>query len=372
MQWQRRWYDYLPIVGWCFLKRERPLHGRFFWIRPLAIEIAFAGASCALYYFHTQAGGTLPLGLRATVTGPPFHEWMHLLFCAHWLLLGLMMVATFIDFDEQTVPDWITVPGTLAGLTLSSLSFMTWLPILHFTADSTTVEPVFINAPGAWNPFWSSQDALWIGWGLFTSWCLALSHRRWIMRRGLRKAFEYFFAGWFRYTAWRILIPIWIVGSIGIFIVYQWGGMHWNGLISSLLGMSVGGGAVWAVRIIASKAMAQEAMGFGDVTLMAMIGTFIGWQASLMAFTLAPMIAILIVLIQFAITKNRAVPFGPYLCAGSMVTIVGWDYLWNRFGAPMFALGGILPVLLMSLLCLMGVMLITWRWIKETFIYGEE
>ena len=48
----------------------------------------------------------------------------------------------------------------------------------------------------------------------------------------------------------------------------------------------MGGGIVWAVRIIASQALGVEAMGFGDVTLMCMIGAFVGWQPALLIFCL--------------------------------------------------------------------------------------
>ena len=40
---------------------------------------------------------------------------------AHVILISCMIVATFIDFDEQTIPDAVTLPGTLAGLTLMAL-----------------------------------------------------------------------------------------------------------------------------------------------------------------------------------------------------------------------------------------------------------
>ena len=41
---------------------------------------------------------------------------------------------------------------------------------------------------------------------------------------------------------------------------------------------------MWAVRIIGTLTLRQEAMGFGDVTLMAMIGAFTGWQSTLLIF----------------------------------------------------------------------------------------
>lgn len=361
----RRATDRIPVLGWLGLRREAAVHGRWFWVRPLLIEAGFAAAACGLYYYETRLGGLLPAPLRAQVTQPGLAEWMHYLFVCHLLLLGLMTAATFIDFDEQTVPDAITVPGTLLGLTLAALSPLAFLPIAFQTPGGFALVPVLMTAPEGWDPKWNTTSGLWLGLGLYAFWCFALADRRIILRRGARKAVQYFFVGLVRLPSWRLLVAIWVVGSVAIAAVWGLGDTHWVGLLSSLAGMAVGGGAVWAVRIVAGTAMGQEAMGFGDVTLMGMIGAFIGWQAALIAFPLAPLTAILIVLIQFAVTRNRVVAFGPYLCAGTIVTIVGWNYLWQRFGEPAFALGFILPAILIGSLGLMGVMLITWRWIRD-------
>ena len=57
-------------------------------------------------------------------------------------------------------------------------------------------------------------------------------------------------------------------------------------LLTALIGLVGSGGIVWAVRLIGTAALRREAMGFGDVTLMMMVGTFLGWQACLIAFFL--------------------------------------------------------------------------------------
>jgi prepilin signal peptidase PulO-like enzyme (type II secretory pathway) len=141
---------------------------------------------------------------------------------------------------------------------------------------------------------------------------------------------------------------------------------RWNLLLSSLLGLAFAGGVTWAVRISASYGFGAEALGFGDVTLMAMIGAFIGWQPSLLVFFLAPMLALLFVVVRWIITRDTATPYGPYLCAAVVVLLVYWDGLWTNWAAPMFALGvASILIGLVACVALIGVMLWTWQLIKR-------
>jgi leader peptidase (prepilin peptidase)/N-methyltransferase len=67
---------------------------------------------------------------------------------------------------------------------------------------------------------------------------------------------------------------------------------HWEGFWAGLIGLLVGAGLTQAVRLPASFAFRREAMGFGDVTLMGMIGAFMGWQAAVLTFFIGPFFAI--------------------------------------------------------------------------------
>ena len=50
------------------------------------------------------------------------------IFFAHAILVVLMVAATFIDFDEQTIPDVITIPGTLIALIIASSTVFAFMP----------------------------------------------------------------------------------------------------------------------------------------------------------------------------------------------------------------------------------------------------
>ena len=80
---------------------------------------------------------------------------------------------------------------------------------------------------------------------------------------------------------------------------------------------------------------------------------------------LAPMVAILIVLVQFAVTRQPAVPFGPYLCLGTALAVVGWDLVWNQTFMQYVLLGATLFWVLMAALVAMGAMLAIWGQIKR-------
>ena len=336
-----------------------------FWLRPMLIELGMGAALAGLYLFETQSSALLPDAFRNAVALAAFQPWAHWMFLVHAALLVLMTAATFIDFDEQTIPDTITIPGTLLGLGMATASLSTFLPSLVFW-PAAVITTTTMNVPWPWNAAkWSGDAGLWLGLGIWTLWCFALANRRWIMRRGVVKAVQYFFAGLFRNRGWMLLLAMWIAGSFIVVWVWNGAGAPWQGLLSSLVGLGVGGGTVWAVRLVASAAMQQEAMGFGDVTLMAMIGAFVGWQAALAGFFLAPVAAVLIVLVQWALTGEKMVAFGPYLCAGTAITVVFWDRVWNDVLATYFLMGPLLPIVLIGALLAMGAMLVVWRMIKQ-------
>jgi leader peptidase (prepilin peptidase) / N-methyltransferase len=362
----RRFSDRLPVIGWLGLRRETALHGRGFWIRPLLIELGCALALPLMYWFYTQSGGLLPPKLRTAEAIAIFSTWSHSLFVVHALLFVLMLAATFIDFDEQTIPDIITLPGTLIALVFSVMPWRSFLPSLVVWGGAVGISETTFNIPWPFAPAWNGLRGLVLGLAIWSIWIFALTDRRLILRRGWSRAIGYLVHGIRRRRESKWLLLLGIVGAVLLFAVWSWGGPDaWRGLLTALIGLAVGGGTVWAVRIVASLAMGQEAMGFGDVTLMAMIGAFLGWHAAIAGFFLAPLAAIAIVLVQFAVTRQPVVPFGPYLCAGTVIAVLGWNVVWNETLSTYAGLGSIVVWILIAALVSMGAMLIIWRQIKR-------
>ncbi len=59
------------------------------------------------------------------------------------------------------------------------------------------------------------------------------------------------------------------------------------GLVPSLLGAGAGFAGFWILRVVAERLLKKEAMGGGDLFLLAMIGAFLGWRALLPVVFLA-------------------------------------------------------------------------------------
>ncbi|TWU67632.1 prepilin peptidase [Crateriforma conspicua] len=367
--------DRIPLFGWLIRsRRDAAAFGRWFWVRPLMIELGLMIALPAYYQYTCVAGGMLPEAFRDSATVNNLAGYLNWIFLAHALLLILMTAATFIDFDEQTIPDLITIPGTLIALTMATASPWIFMPALVPGAGGVpaSFRPITFSLPDLpADPKWFTSTGWWTAIAIWSGWCFALSHRRVILRKGWAKAVEFFLAGLVRYPTWKFLMAMWLVGLVavsGVYLVREeiWGGIAWTGLLTSLFGLAVGGSVVWAIRIVASAAMGVEAMGFGDVTLMAMIGAFVGWQASIAAFFLSPIAAIAIVLVQYAITRESRVPFGPYLCAGTVLTMLYWNRIYAGYlESVLITLGPSLLWFALSMCGLLGVMLFVWGLIKK-------
>jgi leader peptidase (prepilin peptidase)/N-methyltransferase len=364
----RRWLDRVPVIGWAGLQREEALHGRWFWVRPMLLEIAFAGGMAALYAWEMRAG--LFPQLPALV--PPPADMLHAQFAAHFGLIAFMTVATFIDFDEQTIPDSITIPGTLAGLLFAAIAPMSLLPVVVPTAVGLlAADNLHVASPDRFPAWLHTWRGLAIACAGFSVWCLALVPATLTLRRGWSKGFQYYFASLGRRMNARLLGALAIIGCLTIALVWWLGGApRWEALLTSLIGLVFGGGLVWAVRIVGRLALRKEAMGFGDVTLMAMIGSFLGWQPCLIVFFLSPVAALVISVGQWMLTGRRDIAFGPYLCLAAVFTIVRWADVWHGFAEGIFGLGSLVLVLLAVCLSLMLGLLMTWR-IVEQLLFGS-
>jgi len=111
----------IPVLGWWSARDidfGEEVEGKF-WVRPLLIELAWI-VGLPMVYFWYLGGGLL--GAKAAVAFP-IAGWSVLAetwFWSHSILLALLFIATFIDFDEKMIPDQITVPGVLIGLTIAA------------------------------------------------------------------------------------------------------------------------------------------------------------------------------------------------------------------------------------------------------------
>ena len=97
-------------------------------------------------------------------------------------------------------------------------------------------------------------------------------------------------------------------------------------LLASLCGLLVGGGVTWGVRALGSAVFRKEAMGFGDVKLMGMVGAFLGWQSALLTLFLGCLFgAVVGVALSLRGGLLARIPFGPYLAMGAVVSLFCGD-----------------------------------------------
>ena len=106
-----------------------------------------------------------------------------------------------------------------------------------------------------------------------------------------------------------------------------------QGFLNSLIGFLVGGGLFWLVAEVGFRVLKQEAMGGGDIKLIAMVGAFLGWQNVLLTIFLASLTGAAVGLVFMVLKgwgRKTPIPFGPFLALGAVLalffgtTIVRW------------------------------------------------
>jgi len=92
-------------------------------------------------------------------------------------------------------------------------------------------------------------------------------------------------------------------------------------LLVGLAGAGVGGGIIALVRWIGTLIVRREAMGLGDVKFMAMCGLLLGPWGSVLGIMVAMVGGSVLGLLIWAITRNREIPFGPFLAMGALAVL---------------------------------------------------
>lgn len=125
--------------------------------------------------------------------------------------------------------------------------------------------------------------------------------------------------------------------------------VHWLSLLDAVFGGVVGAGffyLAWALYYLARK---KHGLGFGDITLMGMCGTFLGLKLVLLVIFCSPPLAVVYACILLgremfvAITKpetrqrdeepflSRQLPFGVFLGASSLAAIFVGQAVWSWY-----------------------------------------
>ncbi|MFO1092473.1 MAG: prepilin peptidase [Planctomycetaceae bacterium] len=321
------WHDNIPIFGWLML-RGRCRTCRM-WISPRypGVELLNALLFLGLYWCEIPNGWPVAISESSVFAengpqtvpglGPLMPlTFLHLRYLYHLVLVESLLVASFIDFDRREIPDASTLPamaiGLLGGLLLSRVHI---LPLW-----SQNSQQVFTFTRLFW-PDWRVDQ-----WPNVPPW----------------------------FSAWP----------------------HLHGVLVSIVGLLVGGGVTWGVRLLGYWVLRREAMGFGDVVLMAVIGSFLGWQPALLAFVLAPAFALLALPIQLVFHRDRYIPYGPYLSLGALTVLAAFRPLWSGFGGwggagMVFELGPLVPVLMAFMAVLFLVTLLFVQGVKRVLGIGD-
>jgi len=114
-----------------------------------------------------------------------------------------------------------------------------------------------------------------------------------------------------------------------------------TGLAHASAGAAAGALIIYAIGVLGKLAFRKEAMGFGDVKLMAFLGAFLGPKAVLMALFVAVFLGAFFGIAKFIVLRRMGyVPFGPFLSAGALVMVFASGPVWRGFDAYLNLLRG--------------------------------
>jgi len=341
------WYDNIPVLAWFYLRGRCRQCGTRFSFRYPFVEfltgILFAGLYWAYFVEGIRGGDWLP----------PFEQGGWLVYLGHTLLISVMLAGSLIDGEHWIIPLSLSYFAAATGGVLSLLA-----PYVLDDAgkDLWRLMPCASGKTAA--------AAAGAGIGLLIGWiCL----RTGVLKRSFAE-WEEKEAQWeaahgkipeigedlevnIRLEMLReiaFLAPAVALSAIFVYVLsgdsrfaVSWTALlesqKWlAGLLGSGFGFLVGGAVVWGTRILGSLAFGREAMGLGDVPLMAGVGALLGWISPLVAFFIAPFFGLSWAIVRLITRRSREIPYGPFLSAATVVTMLFHDSIVAYFRNALF------------------------------------
>lgn len=265
-----RWYDNIPLVSYFVLRGKCRDCGAAFSPRYVIVECLTAALFAFFYKFF---------GLN----------W---LLVPYLLMLCCFIVATFVDLEHRIIPDEVSVGGMFAGFLLSFI-----FPAMHLGAIYAELSIVGYTATALVLLALAAQlihlkiEKVHIERNeiLFVFLCLGLI----VLQLSVL----------YLPPSWEAFLP------------------QCRSLAASIQGALIGGGLIYCMGLAGEMIFRKEAMGGGDVKLLAMIGAFLGWKLAILTFFIAPFFGAIVGVVEKIRTKDSAIAYGPYLVLGALISL---------------------------------------------------
>ncbi|NLF31108.1 MAG: prepilin peptidase [Planctomycetes bacterium] len=369
-----RWYDNIPILSWLLL-RARCRHCR----TPISIQYPLIEAATGLMvvglyaaYFLAKVR-TLGLGPGDPVR-PAALDLANALpmFVAHAGLLCALLASAAVDLRYYVVPLPVMWTAAALGAVAVLIQPHPFLPSVPATAAAVSaaaglgllaglwaihrgwLTPSFIDAPDREGPVTpparkeqpSARRRRKGGKGRRRRGSVGVT-----AADGVNPRLEVLREVLFLAPAFVLAIGAWALVTKVPAVAAGWGGLfdtaahpllapRLSGLGGVLFGFLIGGLWIWGTRILATLAFGREAMGMGDVHILAGVGAVTGWAVPSLAFFLAPVSGVLIVLYLFIRRRQRELPYGPWLAVGTVLAMLFYDSLVRYVGPGLKVLFG--------------------------------
>ncbi len=331
-----KWHDNIPILSWIVLKAKcrfcnEPISPRYILVEATT-AILVAGLYVCYFVLRLRDGA-----------GDFVDSWP--MFLAHAALVCSLLVCSLVDIERWIVPLEVCWFVSLVGIVSSTAAPHEWIGPVSPTAGAAGIGGaiglllglVCLHYGLIQRSFIDADDKEFAGPadGDQPKSVAATSDDRVNVRIEVLR--ELIFLGpaiIMAVVAAMLVTKVPAIGDLWQKLTHEGPlAKHVNGFTAALFGYLIGGLWIWGIRILGTLGFGKEAMGLGDVHIMAAVGAVAGWVIPSIAFFVAPIFGLLWAVYLWFGRNQRELPYGPWLAVGSLAVMLFYD-VFAKFLEP--------------------------------------